>query len=90
MSARPIPPFEYMEWAKERSPGPRFNLAQSGAPSLSPADEHSPGAQAGQTNLRQMPYKHRPVICIASCGGPRNRIWPEEVSEDHSHNGQGK
>jgi len=38
MSARPIPPFEYMEWAKERTPGPTYNLAQSGAPALSAAD----------------------------------------------------
>jgi aspartate/methionine/tyrosine aminotransferase len=35
---RPVPSFRYMEWAKARSPGPRYNLAQSGAPSLGPAD----------------------------------------------------
>ncbi len=38
MSARPVPPFAYMEWAKARTPGPTYNLAQSGAPSLSAAD----------------------------------------------------
>jgi aspartate/methionine/tyrosine aminotransferase len=38
MSARPVPPFAYMEWAKARTPGPRFNLAQSGAPSLAASD----------------------------------------------------
>jgi aspartate/methionine/tyrosine aminotransferase len=27
-----------MEWAKARTPGPRLNLAQSGSPSLAPAD----------------------------------------------------
>ncbi len=40
MSARPVPSFEYMEWAKERTPGPTYNLAQSGAAGLgaAPAD----------------------------------------------------
>jgi len=38
MSARPVPSFEYMEWAKERTPGPKYNLAQSGAPSLGAAE----------------------------------------------------
>jgi aspartate/methionine/tyrosine aminotransferase len=38
MSPRPVPPFRYMEWAKARSPGPRYNLAQSGSPSISPQD----------------------------------------------------
>ena len=30
-----IPPFRYMDWAKRHTPGPRYNLAKSGAPSLS-------------------------------------------------------
>lgn len=38
MSPRPVPPFRYMEWAKARTPGPRFNLAQSGAPLLAAED----------------------------------------------------